>query len=101
LYWDSGVFRVALHIVFLNSMLTLQTRSVYRTIELSQGFEGQLSTVEAFFYGLDTFPLFLAIVVYIPFWPGRFIQSATKPVEEQVTNPVSPTETDEKVREVI
>jgi hypothetical protein len=42
-------------------------------IELSQGFEGHIATVEALFYALDTLPLFLAIAVYVPFWPGRFI----------------------------
>ena len=72
----------------------MQIRSVYRTIELSQGFEGRLSTIEAFFYGLDTFPLFLAIVIYVPFWPGRFIPVAVKPVDEQRGSPI---ETDEKV----
>ena len=50
-----------------------QIRSVYRTIELSQGFEGPIATNEGFFYGLDTLPLFVAVVVYCPFWPGRFI----------------------------
>lgn len=71
-----------------------QIRSVYRTIELSQGFEGRLSTIEAFFYGLDTLPLFLAIVIYIPFWPGRFMPSTNvQPVPETE----SPTESDEKV----
>ena len=69
-----------------------QIRSVYRTIELSQGFGGHLSTVEAFFYGLDTLPLFLAIVIYIPFWPGRFIPSAPKPIDEEI----SPIESEEK-----
>ncbi|KAF7977424.1 hypothetical protein HWV62_3570 [Athelia sp. TMB] len=48
-------------------------RSVYRTIELSQGFEGHLATVEAYFYALDTLPLFLAVAIYVPFWPGRFV----------------------------
>jgi hypothetical protein len=46
---------------------------MYRTIELSQGYRGHLATVEAFFYGLDTLPLFLAVSIYVPFWPGRFI----------------------------
>ena len=55
----------------------LQIRSAYRTVELSQGFEGPLATSEGFFYGLDTFPLFLAIAVYIPLWPGQFINDKT------------------------
>jgi len=70
------------------SCIGILIRSLYRTIELSQGFEGHLATVEAFFYGLDTLPLFLAIVVYVPFWPGRFIPPqeavpATAQVDEE------------------
>jgi hypothetical protein len=70
---------------------SLQIRSVYRTIEISQGFRGTLGrcffalsglgdssrtipgTSERFFYALDTLPLFIAIAVYVPFWPGRFL----------------------------
>ncbi|KAH7914178.1 RTA1 like protein-domain-containing protein [Hygrophoropsis aurantiaca] len=48
-------------------------RSGYRVAELSQGFQGYLATTEAFFYALDTLPLVIAISVYVPFWPGRFI----------------------------
>lgn len=51
----------------------LQVRSVFRVIELSQGFKGPLATNEGAFYGLDTLPLFVAITIYVPFWPGRFI----------------------------
>ncbi|KAL0949497.1 hypothetical protein HGRIS_009551 [Hohenbuehelia grisea] len=50
-------------------------RSVYRTVELGEGFLGHLATNEGFFYGLDTLPLFIAIAIFIPFWPGRFISS--------------------------
>lgn len=52
-----------------------------RTIELSQGFEGRLATMEAFFYGLDMLPLFIAVAVYVPFWPGRLIPRV--PVEHK------------------
>jgi len=34
------------------------------------------------FYLLDTLPLFVAIAVYVPFWPGRFIKN-----EEEVYRP--------------
>lgn len=54
-------------------LCTCQIRSIYRTIELSQGYVGPLATNEATFYGLDTLPLFIAVVIYLPFWPGRFI----------------------------
>ncbi|CAL1712149.1 unnamed protein product [Somion occarium] len=57
----------------LISCVGILVRSTYRTIELSQGYLGSLSTTEGFFYGLDTLPLFVAVVVYVPFWPGRFI----------------------------
>ncbi|THH30536.1 hypothetical protein EUX98_g3661 [Antrodiella citrinella] len=60
------------------SCIGILIRSVYRTIELSQGFLGKLATTEAFFYGLDTLPLFIAIIVYIPFWPSRYIPEVVR-----------------------
>jgi hypothetical protein len=48
-------------------------RSFYRVVELSQGFQGPIAQNEVLFYALDTLPLFIAILVYVPFWPGRFI----------------------------
>lgn len=67
------------------SCLGILIRSIYRTIELGEGYHGHLATTEAFFYGLDTLPLFIAIAVYVPFWPGRFIPNvvASKAVEGQ------------------
>ncbi|KAJ4478175.1 RTA1-like protein [Lentinula aciculospora] len=65
------------------SCIGILIRSVYRTIELSEGFQGRLATSEPFFYGLDTLPLFLAIMVYLPFWPGRFIPPFTNAIEKQ------------------
>lgn len=53
-----------------------QTRCIYRTIELSGGYTSRLSTTEKFFYLCDLMPLLIALVVYIPFWPGRFIRKA-------------------------
>ncbi|CAL1712152.1 unnamed protein product [Somion occarium] len=55
------------------SCIGILIRSAYRTIELSEGYSGRLATTEGFFYGLDTLPLFFAVAVYVPFWPGRFI----------------------------
>lgn len=51
---------------------------MFRVIELSQGFKGPLATNEGIFYGLDTLPLFIAVSVYVPFWPGRFIPRTVK-----------------------
>jgi len=78
-YWDWRALAGALTV----SCIGILIRSVYRTIELGQGFEGQLATVEAFFYGLDTLPLILAIAIYIPFWPGRFIPGPVKSANEE------------------
>ncbi|KAH9482709.1 Protein RTA1 [Psilocybe cubensis] len=55
------------------SCLGILVRSGFRVVELSEGFQGPLTTSQSLFYGLDTLPLFVAIAVYVPFWPGRFI----------------------------
>ncbi|KAG1783274.1 RTA-like protein [Suillus placidus] len=65
------------------SCIGLLIRSVYRVVEASQGFRGNLSTSETAFYLGDTIPICLAIVVYVPFWPGRFIKPAPPYVKEQ------------------
>lgn len=65
------------------SCVGLLIRSFYRVVEASQGFRGNLSTSEAAFYLGDTIPICLAIVVYVPFWPGRFIKPAHPYVKEQ------------------
>jgi len=59
---------------YLRAWICPEVRSGFRVVELSEGFQGRLATSEAFFYGLDTLPLFVAISIYIPFWPGRFIK---------------------------
>lgn len=69
--------------ILTDARFPFQIRSVFRTIELSQGYRGSLATCEACLYGLDTLPLFIAIVVFIPFWPGRFI-TAEPGTEEKV-----------------
>ncbi|KAG2128664.1 RTA1-like protein [Suillus bovinus] len=61
------------------SCIGLLIRSVYRVAEASQGFRGNLSTSETAFYWGDTVPICLAILVYVPFWPGRFIKNRIHP----------------------
>ena len=51
---------------------------MYRVIELSQGYHGHLATTEVYFYALDSLPLFVAVVVYTPFWPGRMMPTIDK-----------------------
>lgn len=53
----------------------LQIRSVYRTIEGLQGYDGALATNEHTFYLFDSLPLLIAIGVYALFWPGSYIDS--------------------------
>ncbi|KAF9226284.1 RTA1-domain-containing protein [Gyrodon lividus] len=60
------------------SCIGILVRSCYRVAELSQGYQGHLATTEAFFYALDTLPLLITISVYIPFWPGKFIENGRK-----------------------
>jgi hypothetical protein len=76
--------------------IVYQIRSGYRVVELSEGFQGPLTRSEPFFYGLDTLPLFIAIVVYLPFWPGRFIprDSPTTLKPEEVTETKQAASTD-------
>ncbi|KAF8076468.1 RTA1-like protein [Lyophyllum atratum] len=74
----------ALGAVLFVSCIGILIRSMFRVIELSEGYQGHLATTEAFFYGLDTLPLFIAIVVYTPFWPGRFInKNISPPIQEK------------------
>ncbi|CAK5262982.1 unnamed protein product [Mycena citricolor] len=82
------------------SLIRPQIRSLYRVIELSQGYVGHLATDEALFYALgssqqtvirmmpshtppDTLPLFLAIAVYVFVWPGNYIGDGTPPIADQ------------------
>ncbi|KAI0063778.1 RTA1-like protein [Artomyces pyxidatus] len=80
----------ALVVALALSCLGIIVRSVYRVVENSQGFKGPLSRSEPLFYLLDTLPLWLAISVYAPFWPGRLMRpssetdSAVDQVEMQV-----------------
>ncbi|KAJ8489309.1 hypothetical protein ONZ45_g13635 [Pleurotus djamor] len=70
-YYDWRALAGALFI----SCIGILIRSVFRTVELSEGYAGPLATSEKLFYCLDTLPLFIAISIFVPFWPGRFIGS--------------------------
>jgi RTA1 like protein len=53
----------------------MQIRSAYRTVELSEGYQGYLAIHEVYFFTLDTLPLFLGVAIYVAIWPGRFVPS--------------------------
>jgi hypothetical protein len=60
-------------------------RSVFRTVELSEGYSGYLSTHERYFFGLDTLPLFLGIIVYMYYWPPAILTPETRITREDST----------------
>jgi len=66
---------LAIHFPPPPQQLLLQIRSVFRVIEGSQGDFGPLATNQAAFFLLDSLPLFIAVVIYIPFWPGQYINT--------------------------
>ena len=48
---------------------------MYRLIEFHQGFDGKIATTESFFYEFDVLTMFIAVVIFVPFWPGRLLRS--------------------------
>ncbi|KAG2077360.1 RTA1-domain-containing protein [Suillus decipiens] len=68
------------------SCIGILIRSGYRVAEVAQGFHGSLTESEEAFYLGDTFPLLVAIVIYVPFWPGRFITGRLAPSVNELPN---------------
>ncbi|KAI0347274.1 RTA1-domain-containing protein [Trametopsis cervina] len=91
---DSGVlpmlqdWRAFAFAMFLSCVGVL-VRSTYRTIELSQGPQGNLTTTEIYFWVLDFVPLYIAIGIYAIFWPANFYsrtyENTAYPLQSQVT----------------
>ena len=56
------------------SRMRPQIRSVYRILEaILNGGDSKLARSEAAFYALDGFPIWLAMAVFVVFWPGRVL----------------------------
>ncbi|KAH7337989.1 RTA1 like protein-domain-containing protein [Rhizoctonia solani] len=55
------------------SCIGILIRSVFRTVENAQGWDGYLATHEGYFYTLDTLPLFIAILVFVITWPPMYL----------------------------
>jgi hypothetical protein len=55
------------------SVVLIYIRSIYRTIELLQGWTGYLITHEGFFVGLDAVTMFLAVAVFNVVHPTWFL----------------------------
>ncbi|PWN53661.1 hypothetical protein IE53DRAFT_125310 [Violaceomyces palustris] len=74
---DTGAIKTAKDLktyfaVLAFSSVWIIVRSIYRIIELAQGYRGYLFIHEIFFFTLDSLPLILAILIYVPFWPSKF-----------------------------
>jgi RTA1 like protein len=55
------------------SFTLIYIRSIYRTIELAQGWNGYLITHEGFFLGLDASVMFVAVAVFLVFDPAALL----------------------------
>lgn len=64
---------------------SIKIRCTFRVVEEAYGFKGFIARSEAAFYIFDCLPLFIAVAVYVPFWPGRFITEEYQPVGEDST----------------
>ncbi|WWC58468.1 uncharacterized protein I303_101010 [Kwoniella dejecticola CBS 10117] len=67
-------------------------RSIFRTVELSEGYIGYLATHERYYLGLDTLPLLLGIATYCYFWPGKYLHFAPKGQVEHAENGIDMSE---------
>lgn len=64
---------VPLLVAMIFSVLCIYARSIYRTIELSQGWSGYLITHERYFIALDGSMMVAAVVVFNVIHPGWFL----------------------------
>ncbi|PWY92472.1 RTA1-domain-containing protein [Aspergillus heteromorphus CBS 117.55] len=70
------------------SILCIYVRSIYRTIELSQGWSGYLITHQVYFIVLDGAMMVLAVGIFNVFHPGWLLPKSTvKPFHEQIHSP--------------
>ncbi|KAK0727153.1 RTA1 like protein-domain-containing protein [Lasiosphaeria miniovina] len=65
--------RLVLVAVFI-SFIMIYVRSIYRTIELAQGWTGNLITHEGYFIGLDATLMFIAVAVFLVFDPASLLR---------------------------
>ena len=67
--------------------IMIYMRSIYRTIELLQGWSGYLITHEPYFIGLDAVLMLFAVAVFNVIHPGWFLSQSRKDVKDiEVTN---------------
>lgn len=57
------------------SVVVIYIRSIYRVVELAQGWDGYLITHESYFIGLDGIMMIIAVGVFNIFHPGWLLPS--------------------------
>ncbi|KAL2868252.1 RTA1 domain-containing protein [Aspergillus lucknowensis] len=70
------------------SVICIYIRSIYRTIELLEGWSGYLITTERFFYALDGAMMVLAVAVFNILHPGWFLPGARETFRRKVEGDV-------------
>ncbi|RAH72299.1 RTA1 domain-containing protein [Aspergillus aculeatinus CBS 121060] len=69
------------------SVVVIYVRSIYRTIELSQGWSGYLITHEVYFIVLDGVMMVIAVAVFNVFHPGWLLpKGAVKPFHREINS---------------
>jgi hypothetical protein len=70
----SGSFMMLMGAMVL-SVVCIYIRSIYRTVELAQGWSGYLITHESYFIGLDGVMMVIAVGIFNVFNPGWLLSS--------------------------
>ena len=73
----SQPWHIYLWILYCASALIF-VRSIFRTIEYIQGYDGSLQSTETFLYVFDATLMFSAVVVFNVYHPGRIIRGRSK-----------------------
>lgn len=71
------------------SFVMIYIRSVYRTIELAQGWSGFLITHEGYFIGLDAALMVVAVAVFLVFDPAVLLPKDTPALEHSANENTS------------
>ena len=68
------------------SVVVIYIRSIYRTIELAQGWDGYLITHESYFIGLDGVMMVIAVGIFNLCHPGWLLPSGKDAVERKTSS---------------
>lgn len=84
--------KLVLGAIFL-SFVVIYIRSVYRTIELAQGWRGHLITHEVYFIALDAAMMVIAVAVFVPIDPAVMLYAQKyRPAKQSPSADVSDAE---------